>query len=554
MSWFYDLIFGTSVASSIILVAFTITLGIILGKVKIFGISLGITWILFVGIVLGHFGLQINPLISSFVKDFGLILFVYSIGLQLGPGFFSSLKQGGLRLNLLAVAAVVLSVGVTYVIHLVTNEDLSTMVGVMSGAVTNTPSLGAAEQTFADSASAGDNNIASAYAVAYPLGVLGIILVPYLIRLICKIKPENEITKQEQEQANNQMAKFNVLIENQGVIGKHLSEVTRNFKTMVVVSRVRHADGTVEVANDSTVLQKGDTLRLVTNKDNEEAVCILIGKKVQMCEQDWDTPNHTLVTRRAVVTKAELNGKKIGSLNIRTMYKVTITRINRNGIDLIAEKDLILQTGDRVTLVGEESNVEKVTAMLGNSMKRLNSPNLIPIFLGIVLGIILGSVPIAFPFLPQSVKLGLAGGPLIVAILMGRFGPYYKIVTFTTTSANMMIREIGIALFLAAVGLSAGENFFSSIASGGYIWIVYGLIITIVPLLLVGLFARMKMKMDYFTLCGLLSGSTTDPPALAFANEQSPNDAPSVAYASVYPLTMFLRVLSAQVLMIIALS
>lgn len=554
MSWFYDLIFGNSVASSIVLVAFTITLGIILGKVKIFGISLGITWILFVGIVLGHFGLQINPLISSFVKDFGLILFVYSIGLQLGPGFFSSLKQGGLRLNLLAVAAVVLSVGVTYVIHLVTNEDLSTMVGVMSGAVTNTPSLGAAEQTFADSASAGDNNIASAYAVAYPLGVLGIILVPYLIRLICKIKPENEITKQEQEQANNQMAKFNVLIENQGVVGKHLSEVTRNFKTMVVVSRVRHADGTVEVANDSTVLQKGDTLRLVTNKDNEEAVCILIGKKVQMGEQDWDTPNHTLVTRRAVVTKAELNGKKIGSLNIRTMYKVTITRINRNGIDLIAEKDLILQTGDRVTLVGEESNVEKVTAMLGNSMKRLNSPNLIPIFLGIVLGIILGSVPIAFPFLPQSVKLGLAGGPLIVAILMGRFGPYYKIVTFTTTSANMMIREIGIALFLAAVGLSAGENFFSSIASGGYIWIVYGLIITIVPLLLVGLFARMKMKMDYFTLCGLLSGSTTDPPALAFANEQSPNDAPSVAYASVYPLTMFLRVLSAQVLMIIALS
>lgn len=554
MSWLYDLVFGTSVASSIILVAFTITVGIILGKVKIFGISLGITWILFVGIVLGHFGLEINPLISSFVKDFGLILFVYSIGLQLGPGFFSSLKQGGLRLNLLAVAAVVLSVGVTYVIHLATNEDLSTMVGVMSGAVTNTPALGAAEQTFADSGLESENNIASAYAVAYPLGVLGIILVPYLIKVICKIKPENEITKQEQEQANNQMAKFNVLIENQGVIGKHLSEVTRNFKTMVVVSRVRHADGTVEVANDSTVLQKGDTLRLVTNKDNEEAVCILIGKKVQMCEQDWDTPNHTLVTRRAVVTKAELNGKKIGSLNIRTMYKVTITRINRNGIDLIAEKDLILQTGDRVTLVGEESNVEKVTSMLGNSMKRLNSPNLIPIFLGIVLGIVLGSIPIAFPFLPQSVKLGLAGGPLIVAILMGRFGPYYKIVTFTTTSANMMVREIGISLFLAAVGLSAGENFFSSIASGGYVWIVYGLLITIVPLLLVGLFARMKMKMDYFTLCGLLAGSTTDPPALAFANEQSPNDAPSVAYASVYPLTMFLRVLSAQVLMIIALS
>lgn len=554
MDWFLDLIFGNSVTSSIILLSFTIAVGIALGKIKIFGISLGITWILFVGIILGHFGLVIDKEISGFVKDFGLILFVYSIGLQLGPGFFSSLRQGGLKLNLLASAAVVLSVLVTYVIHLVSGEELSTMTGVMSGAVTNTPALGAAEQTFSDTMSSSNENIALGYAVAYPLGVLGIILTPYLIRFLCKIKLDKEVAEEDPNSHNHQMTKLNIVIENQGVVGKHLSEVLNHFKSMVVVSRIKHTDGKVEVANDDLVLQLGDTLRVITHQDNEEAVVILLGRKADTCEQDWETPDHTLISRRAVVTKSELNGKKIGSLNIRALYKVTITRINRNGIDLIAQKDLILQTGDRVTIVGEEANVEKVTALLGNSMKRLNTPNLIPIFLGIVLGIIFGSIPIAFPFLPQSVKLGLAGGPLIVAILMGRFGPYYKIVTFTTTSANMMIREIGISLFLASVGLSAGGKFFSAIMNGGYIWVLYGLIITILPLLIVGLFARLKWKMNYFTLCGLLAGCTTDPPALAFANEQSPNDAPAIAYASVYPLTMFLRVLSAQILIVIALS
>ncbi len=554
MDWLVDLFSGGSVASSILLLSLTIAVGIALGKIKICGISLGITWILFVGIILGHFGLVIDKEVSGFVKDFGLILFVYSIGLQLGPGFFSSLRKGGLKLNFLALLLVTLSVAVTYVIHLVSGESLSTMVGVMAGAVTNTPALGAAEQTFADAANAGESNIALGYAVAYPLGVLGIIFAPYVVKYFCRIKPENEVKAGEEENQPNKTISLHVVVENVGVIGRRFGEVMRNLNANVVVSRVRHEDGTVEVANDDTVLQKGDTLRLVTMKETEDAVLILLGRKTYVKEEDWETPNHTLISRRAVVTKSELNGKKIGSLNIRSLYNVTITRVNRNGVDLIAQKDLILQTGDRVTVVGEESNVEKATLLLGNQMKRLDSPNLIPIFLGIFLGVIFGSIPFAFPFIPQSVKLGLAGGPLIVAILMGRFGPYYKIVTFTTTSANMMIREIGISLFLASVGLSAGENFFPALASGGYVWILYGALITIIPALIVAFIARLAFKVDYFSLTGFLAGSNTNPAAIAFANEQAPNDNPAVAYATVYPLTMFLRVLSAQLLMIIALS
>lgn len=554
MDWFYELLTGHSVASSVLLLSFTIAVGIMLGRLKIFGISLGITWILFVGIVLGHFGLVPEAGISTFVKDFGLILFVYSIGLQLGPGFFASLRQGGLKLNLLAAFSIVLSCVVTYVIHLLSGESLSTMTGVLSGAVTNTPSLGAAQATLADFDASSGDLLATAYAVAYPLGVLGIIFAPYIIKFLCKMKPSSQMQEEEAEKHNTTMKKLHVLIENQGVVGRRFSDIMKNFKTAVVVSRVRHADGKVEPANDDTVLQAGDTLRLVTHADNEEAVVILLGRKAETGEEDWETPDHTLVSRRAVVTKPEVNGKKIGSLHIRSLYKVTITRINRNGIDLIAAKDLILQAGDRVTLVGEQSNVEKVSSLLGNQMKRLESPNLIPIFLGIAIGVIFGSIPVSFPFLPQSVKLGLAGGPLIIAILMGRFGPYYKIVTYTTTSANMMLRECGIALFLASVGLSAGRNFFSAIASGGWIWAVYGLVITLLPLIVVGCIAVKKFHVTYPSLCGFLAGNTTDPPALAFANEQSGSDKPAVAYATVYPLTMFLRVLAAQVLIIMSMS
>lgn len=553
MEWLFKLLFEEGVAHSILLLSLCIGLGHYLGKLKIANISLGITWILFVGIIFSHFGLTIHHDVLHFVKEFGLILFVYSIGLQVGPGFFASFKSGGVKLNILALSIVLLGVLTTFVIHLISGEDIVTMSGVLAGATTNTPSLGAAQQTYSDTIGGQNTSIALGYAVAYPLGVVGVIIVMLLLKKIFKIDLREEESKIQQHQAP-QTLRLNIVVENQCVVGKKLSEVVENFKSTLVVSRVKHSDGMVEIATDDTILQVGDILRLVTTQDNEKAIVMLLGKEHDLPSKEWETPTHDLVSRKVVVTKPELNGKTIGSLNIRALYGVNITRINRSGVELIADRSVTLQIGDRVTLVGSLEKIEKVTEMLGNSLKRLEIPNLIPIFIGVVLGIVLGSIPIAIPGLPQSVKLGLAGGPLIIAILMGKFGPHYKIVTFTTTSANMMIREIGISLFLAAVGLSAGQEFISSIVNGGYMWLLYGLIITVVPTLLVGIFARVKYKMDYFTIIGLLSGSTTNPPALAFANSQSQYSTPSVVYATVYPLTMFLRVLTIQLLLIIGLS
>lgn len=552
MEWIYKLLFEDGVAHAILLLALCIGLGHQLGKLKIAKVSLGITWILFVGIIFSHFGLTINHEVLHFVKEFGLILFVYSIGLQVGPGFFESFKSGGIKLNLLATGIVVLGVVTTYIIHLISGESLVTLSGVLAGATTNTPSLGAAQQTYSDIVGSQDSTIALGYAVAYPLGVVGVILVMLLIKNVFKVDIQKEEEQTQQHQAP-QTLRLNVLVENQGVVGKKIRDVVSNFKTTLVVSRIKHANGDIEIATDDTILQKGDILRLITTQEDEKAIVMLLGKEHELPSTEWDTSKHDLVSRKVVVTKPELNGKTIGSLNIRALYGVNITRINRSGIELIANRNLTLQMGDRVTLVGSIERIEKVSEILGNSLKRLEIPNLIPIFLGIVLGIVLGSIPIAFPGLPQSVKLGLAGGPLIVAILMGRFGPHYKIVTFTTTSANMMIREIGISLFLAAVGLSAGKDFVASIINGGYMWLLYGVIITLVPTLIIGLIARIKFKMDYLTICGLLSGSTTNPPALAFANSQSQHSTPSVVYATVYPLTMFLRVLSIQILLIVGL-
>ena len=552
MEWLSKLLFEDGVAHAILLLALCIGLGHQLGKLKIAKVSLGITWILFVGIIFSHFGLTINHEVLHFVKEFGLILFVYSIGLQVGPGFFESFKSGGIKLNLLATGIVVLGVVTTYIIHLISGESLVTLSGVLAGATTNTPSLGAAQQTYSDIVGSQDSTIALGYAVAYPLGAVGVILVMLLIKNVFKVDIQKEEEQTQQHQAP-QTLRLNVLVENQGVVGKKIRDVVSNFKTTLVVSRIKHANGDIEIATDDTILQKGDILRLITTQEDEKAIVMLLGKEHELPSTEWDTPKHDLVSRKVVVTKPELNGKTIGSLNIRALYGVNITRINRSGIELIANRNLTLQMGDRVTLVGSIERIEKVSEILGNSLKRLEIPNLIPIFLGIVLGIVLGSIPIAFPGLPQSVKLGLAGGPLIVAILMGRFGPHYKIVTFTTTSANMMIREIGISLFLAAVGLSAGKDFVASIINGGYMWLLYGVIITLVPTLIIGLIARIKFKMDYLTICGLLSGSTTNPPALAFANSQSQHSTPSVVYATVYPLTMFLRVLSIQILLIVGL-
>ncbi len=551
MSWFNDLLFSTSVAHSILLIALTIAAGILLSRIKIMGISLGIAWILFVGIFFSHFGLVLDHDIEHFAKELGLILFVYSIGLQVGPGFFSSLRKGGLSLNLLAISIVLLGCITTYIIHLVTGEDLSTMVGILSGAVTNTPGLGAAQQTFLDSTSQPSGTIALGYAVAYPLGVIGIITSMIILKNIFRNKlSSNDIDNIVEK--DDEVICLDIKITNKGVVGKTLKDTMKLLNIEFVVSRIFHNGATDATPLGETVLAEGDILRVVTKEQFVESVITFLGEKAVIAESKDDKSN--LISRRIVITKENINGKKIGDINVRALYKVNITRVNRAGVDLIASNDLILQIADRVTVVGEKDNIIKVADLLGNSMKKLDHPNLFPIFFGIFLGVLVGSIPFMIPGIPQPIKLGLAGGPLIVAILISRFGPYYKLVTFTTTSANMMLREIGISLFLATVGLGAGAKFVDTIVNGGYWWVLYGVIITLVPLILVGIFAIFFMKLNVGTLMGLLAGSTTDPPALAFANSSLPNDKASIAYATVYPLTMFLRVLTAQILILISLS
>ncbi|MBR2961946.1 MAG: putative transporter [Alistipes sp.] len=559
MNWFTDLFFADSVAHSVLVLGLTIAIGLVLGRIKIGSISLGITWVLFVGIVLSHFGMVIDPKTCTFVKEFGLILFVYSIGLQVGPAFFSSLKEGGVHLNLLATAIVILGCITCYIIHIATGEELTTMVGVMSGAVTNTPGLGAAQQTISDivtdaAAAAEANNLsASAYAIAYPLGVIGIIVSMVVIRYIFRIRIDKEKLALQQDNAPRTIT-LDLKVANQGVVGKSIEDIVNITQREFVVSRMIR-NGEQEIVSGSTTLQLGDILRVVIGSPDVVLVQSLIGEQITMDEKVWKQGGEAhLEKRRIVVTKSSLNGKHIGELHLRTTYNVTITRVVRAGVELVATYGLRLQMGDVVVTVGRKEDLDQVAAILGNSVRRLDHPNLLPIFIGIFLGVLLGSIPILIPGIPQPVKLGLAGGPLIVAILVARYGPKFKLVTFTTNSANMMLREIGISLFLASVGLGAGKGFIEALSSGGYWWILYGLIITVVPLLIVGIVARRIMRLDYFSIMGVLSGGMTDPPALAYANSLSSIDRAAVAYATVYPLTMFLRIFAAQILVLIAVS
>lgn len=561
MDWLNELIFGTGIAHSMLVFALVISIGIILGRIKIFGVSLGITWILFVGIIFGHFGLNIDPTILHFMKEFGLILFVYSIGMQVGPSFFSSFKKGGLTLNMLAVSIVFLGVVTTYTLHLITNLPLSTMVGILSGAVTNTPGLGAAQQTFYDMKVSADPSLAKdyaeismGYAVAYPLGVVGVITSLILIRYIFKVKLSDETKELDSldESKYTEAQMFSLKISNPAIFGKSLSEVKRFTDKEFVVSRVKHAGGeSLEVAHPKTVLYEDDIVLVVSNLQNIDSISVLLGSKIDMDQSDWSELDDELVSRRIIITKPEINGKTIRNLKLRSLYGINVTRVNRAGLDLIGEPKLELQLGDRLTVVGSKSSVAKVESFLGNSLKRLHQPNLVSIFIGIALGVLFGSIPFMLPGIPQPVKLGLAGGPLIVAILISKFGPRYKMVTYTTMSANLMLREIGISLFLACVGLEAGKGFVETIVNGGYIWVGYGVIITVLPLLIVGAIGRLVFKLNYFTLMGVVSGSMTNPPALSFANATAGSDAPAVSYATVYPLTMFLRVVTAQILILL---
>ena len=500
---------------------------------------------------ISHFGIKINPDVEHFAKEFGLILLVYSIGLQVGPGFFSSLRKGGLSLNLMASSIVLLGCIITYIIHLITGVSLTTMVGILTGAVTNTPSLGAAQQIYFDSTNNDPSSIALGYAVAYPLGVIGIILSMVLLRGVFarRVKLNDSISNESENSKN--IVSIDVKVTNPQIIGRDIKDIIKLVNRDFVVSRVLNAKQAERIATGNIKIKEGDILRIVAKPESLEAILTFIGESYNYKEEITDT---NLISRRIVVTKEDINGRTLSSLNIRSQYEVNITRVNRAGIDLVASNDLILQVGDRVTVVGNEENINKVAGILGNSMKRLDHPNLFPIFFGIFLGVLLGSIPFVIPGIPQPVKLGLAGGPLIVAILVSRFGPYYKMVTFTTTSANMMLREIGISIFLATVGLGAGGEFVKTILQGGYWWVLYGFAITIIPLLIVGVFALYFKKLDGGSLMGLLAGSTTDPPALAYANGVISNDKASISYATVYPLTMFLRVLTAQILILLSLS
>ena len=546
-----NLFFGTGIAHSIFVLAIAIAAGIFLGsKLKFKGITLGITWILFCAIACSHFGMTLDPLVESFAKDLGLILFVYSIGLQVGPSFFSSFGKGGLSLNLLAAGIVLLSCVTAYVIHLLSGVDIATMTGVLFGAVTNTPGLGAAQQTFQDLTGVANPDIASGYAMSYPLGVVGIIFSLLALRWIFRIKLDKEEEQVKAEKGEQHpIEHYDIELMNPQVDGIRVRDLTLLTHVTLVVSRILDKDGNEFMPDADTILHIGDKVRFVGDQANERTI-LLLGPKTEIAWEEKEKNVH-LVSRHIIVTKPKMNGKRIMDLRIREAFQITITRVRRAGIELLATPELRLQMGDRLTVVGEQEAVDKVAKAFGNSSKKLDAPNLASLFFGIVLGVALGSLPIALPGLSQPFKLGLAGGSLIIAILMGAFGPKYHLVTYTTTSANLMIREIGIALFLASVGFGAGKTFVPTLLGGGYVWIGYGVLITLLPLLIIGIIARKGLKLDYFTLMGLIAGSTTDPPALAYATSQSSlNDRAAVAYSTVYPLTMFLRVLTGQLMIL----
>ena len=554
MEWIHNLFLGTGIAHTVLTLALVITVGILLGRVKIGGISLGITWILFTGIAASHFGMTVDRQVLHFIQEFGLILFVFSIGLQVGPGFFSSFKQGGMTLVSLASAIVLLGVVTTYIIHVVTGTPIPTMVGILSGAVTNTPGLGAAQQAYSDASGINDPSISLGYAVAYPLGVVGIIISMIIIRYAMRVRFEKENEALEAISREHKMAdKISVEFTNAALEGNTVAHIRELINRQFVISRVAHADESISIADADTVLHVGERLLVICGAEDSEAIVAFLGRRVEMDKEAWGagSSDSQLVSRRILITRPEINGKKFSDLRLRTKYGINITRVNRAGVDLIPYQGMELQIGDRVMVVGSEKAIEQVSKVLGNSLKKLDEPNLVTIFVGIALGVLLGSIPLLN--VPQPVKLGLAGGPLIVAILIGRFGTHFHLVTYTTMSANLMLREMGIALFLSAVGLAAGDGFIDAIADGGYRWIGYGVIITMLPLLIVGMFARICLKLNYYTLMGLMAGSMTDPPALAYANATAGNNMPAVSYSTVYPVVMFLRVLTAQMFIMFAL-
>ena len=556
MDWLQNLLApgASSLPSTIILYAFVIAAGVWLGKLKVGGISLGVTFVLFVGLLMGHFGYIVNPDVLHFVREFGLILFIFSIGLQVGPSFFSSFKRGGVVLNGLAALTIALNVVIVLAIFYIDgNTSITALVGVMSGAVTNTPGLGAAQQAILQVMPQNYNateEMAMGYAAAYPLGVVGIITAMFLVRALFSVKMDKEVEaiEAEKEAAQQKPLILTYEVTNPLIDGKNMMQLHDIVNCDFVVSRLQDKDGNIFIPNSQTVVHKGDKLYTVLSANDEERFKSVIGPELDI---DWESNPGPVVSRRILITKTEYNGVTLGSLKLRHGYSLNATRVNRAGIDLLASPDLRLQMGDRITVVGQLEDIRRLAEKLGNSVKRLNEPNMFTLFAGIFLGIIVGSIPIAFPGISVPMKLGMAGGPLVVAILLSRFGYKLKLVTYTSSAASLLMREIGICLFLASVGIAAGANFASTVFNyTGMWWVIWGFIITFVPLVVVGSIARGVYKINMLTVMGLFGGSMTDPPALAFANNSTGNDAPAVAYSTVYPLTMFLRIVAAQVLVL----
>lgn len=557
MDWLINLFTTTdSVAHIVLLYAIVIAVGVYLGKIKIGGISIGVTFVLFAGIAAGHIGFTAPTNILSFLQEFGLILFVFMIGLQVGPGFLESFRKGGITLNLLSTVMVVLNVIVMFACYYIffdtsDPKNLPMMVGTLYGAVTNTPGLGAANETLYSIFDKGEvPQIASGYACAYPLGVLGIIGATIAIKYIFGIKLEKEEEELAKEEEDNDDVKphfMDLEVTNLYLEGKTLAQVHNFLNRDFVCSRILH-DGHVSIPNGSTIFHIGDKLFVVCAENDAEAIIAFIGPTINV---DWKKQDEPMVSKRILVTRSSINGKTLGQMHFSSVYGVNVTRVTRQGMDLFAIPSLSLQVGDRIMVVGPEDAVNRVAAVMGNSIKRLDAPNIATIFVGVFIGILFGSIPVAIPGIPVPIKLGIAGGPLIIAILIGRYGYKVHLVTYTTTSANMMLREIGLMLFLASVGIKAGDGFLETVIQGDGVKYVYtGFLITIIPILIIGIIARKKYKFNYFTIMGMIAGTYTDPPALAYANSICSKEAPSIGYSTVYPLSMFLRIFTAQIIVL----
>ena len=554
MNWFTELFTEQTFMQAVMVLSLICASGLALGNLKIFGVSLGVTFVFFAGIIAGHFGIQIDPEMLAFAQNFGLILYIYALGLQVGPGFFSSFKQGGIKLNLISFLVLVVGSVLAVAIHLVAKVTLPDSVGLLAGAVTNTPMLGAAQQTLLQLNPEGieeANSMAMACAVAYPFGLIGMILCVLIMKSL--FAPKKDASNTDHSTDNTFITEYQ--ISNPGIFGKTIQEVRQNADVQFVISRV-WKEGKVMIPTSETILEEGEHIMVISSRNDVEKIKTLFGHKENVDWNkkgiDWNAIDNQLVSRKILVTKNEHNGVKLGDLKLRNSYGINITRVNRAGIDLLPSRNLRLQLGDKLTIVGEGRSVDNVEAVLGNEKKRLNTPNLLSIFIGIILGLILGSIPLQFPGMSMPVKLGIAGGPIIVGIIMGAFGPRFHIATYTTQSANLMLRQLGLTIFLAGLGLSAGKGFFDAVFSlVGLKWVLISISLAVIPVMLVGILSSKVFKLSYADNVGMLCGSMANPFALEFTGEPQNGEDPAVAYATVYPASIFLRVISAQIIMIL---